>query len=240
MTAESGADTPMATGQSVLLAENSAATVLLIRTLLTRWGFGVQVTRCDATASRLLEEQRFVLAVIGATESAAAMLTADCVSAGLPVLALTTEGLRLEGATAELRLPVNAVSLKDAVNRCLTRSDSELDPDAIALLWESSDNPIYHRIARVFIGELGTRLARIAEGIAAGDLKAVEIEAHSIKGASGNVAAHAVCDAAARLEEAAARGNVGVLPVLAGALRVAAERGIVALERLFATGTGKP
>jgi HPt (histidine-containing phosphotransfer) domain-containing protein len=231
---------PLARGPSVLLAESSAATAMLVRTLLTRWGFAVHATPCDATALRHLEKQSFDLAIVDATGGDAAMIVAVCVASGVPVLALVTEGFRLDGATVDLPLPLSAASLRDAVDQCLPPIGTDLDPAAIALLWERPDNPIFHRIARVFIGEIGTRLASIAAALAAGDLKRIETEAHSIKGASGNVAAHVVRDAAARLEAAAANGDTAALPALTDALRAAADRGIAALERLFAPDPGMP
>ncbi len=240
MTADPVAAESSAGGKSVLLAESSAATAMLVRTLLNRWGFAVHATPCDAAVSRHLEKQSFDLAIVGATGNDAAMVAAACVAAGVPVLALVTEGFRLDAAMAAVSLPLSGASLRDAVDRCLSRPAADLDPDAISLLWERPDNPIYHRIARVFIGEIGIRLVQIAEAMAAGDLKRVETEAHSIKGASGNVAAHAVRDAAAGLEAAAARGDTLALPALADTLRAAADRAIAALERLFAPDTGMP
>ena len=239
MTADTGTDLPSAGGQPVLLAESSAATAILVRTLLARWGFVVHAVPCDSDAVRHLAEQPFGLAIVGATGSDAPRIAAACVSAGVPVLALVTEGFRLEGSSADLSLPLNASSLRAAVDRCLSRTSADLDPAAIALLWESPDNPIYHRIVRVFIGEIATRLAGIAEAMAAGDLKRVETEAHSIKGASGNVAAHAIRDAAARVETAASGGETHAPAELADDLRAVSDRGIAALERLLAAGNGK-
>ncbi len=240
MNADPDAVESLASGPSVLLAENSAATAMLVRTLLTRWGFAVTATPCDTAALRQLAVQSFDLAIVGATGSDASVVAAACISSCVPVVALVTEGFRLGGAAVDLPLPFNAASLRHAVDRCLSHANADLDAAAIGLLWERPDNPIYHRIARVFIGEIGIRLASIAEAMAAGDLKRMETEAHSIKGAGGNVAAHAVRDAAALLEAAASRGDTQSLPVLIDALRVAADRGIVALRRLFASDTGRP
>ena len=112
------------------------------------------------------------------------------------------------------------------------------DIGAIEALWGSTDYPIYHRIVRVFIGEVRDRVARIAALQESGDLTAIEIEAHSIKGAAGNVGAHAIRDAAMRLEAAVARRDGTAIPPLTETLRRATEAGIVALEQLLTAASG--
>ncbi|MEI7710167.1 MAG: Hpt domain-containing protein [Rhodospirillales bacterium] len=219
-------------GLSVLLSEDSAAVALLVRTLLARWGFVVHATPCDATAVRALSERSFDLVVLGATSAGAAAVADAC--GAVPILALTTEGFRLPVARAEADLPVNAATLADAVRRCLSPADEALDPVAIEALWGSADSRIYHRIARVFIGEVRDRVARIGELLERGDLANVEIEAHSIKGAAANVCAQSLRDVAATMEAMAAQGDAAGLAAAFDSLRTKAEAGIAALERLMA------
>lgn len=230
---------PDGKGLSVLLADDSVATTLLVLTLLSRWGFAVQAMRCDAAAARAVDETRYDIAVIGAMAAGAAMVAAACHgdgSAPVPVLALVTASARLDGATAEVEMPVTAGSLREAVRRCLAGPAEDLDADAIAVLWGSADSPIYHRIARVFTSEVRERVARIELHLASGDLASVEVEAHSIKGAAANICAHRIRDAAARLEQQAVSRDTQALPALLAALRAVLEPGIAALERLFTPG----
>ena len=224
-------------GRTALVAENSIALALLARTLLTRWGFAVTGMCCDRTALQAIETTRFDLVVVGATGADAALIVATCAE-GPPVLALTSENHGLDGATVSLRLPVDATSLREGVERCLNSVTGSLDIGAIEALWGSTDYPIYHRIVRVFIGEVRDRVARIAALQESGDLTAIEIEAHSIKGAAGNVGAHAIRDAAMRLEAAVARRDGTAIPPLTETLRRATEAGIVALEQLLTAASG--
>ena len=220
-------------GRTVLIAESSPALALLTRTLLTRWGFAVTATACDRSALQALENGQFDLVVIGATAPDAPLI-ADACSNGAPILALTTDDRDLAGAAASLRLPVDAASLRAGVDRCLNPATGSLDAEAIATLWGSTDSPVYHRIVRVFIGEVRDRVAKICALLETGDLPVIEIEAHSIKGAAANVGAHAIRDAAKRLETEAARRDSTAIPALTAALRHATEAGVAALERIMA------
>lgn len=216
---------PEGAGMTVLIAEDSAATALLARALLTGWGFAVHVTGCDDTAVQAMTERHFDLVIIGTTAPGAGLVEAACDST--PILALVSRNNRRPQANAELILPLTAAALRDAVRQCLGGVAAVLDSDAIEALWGGPDSQVYHRIIRVFIEETRGRMARIADLIAAGDRAAITIEAHSIKGAAANVCARGIRDAAARLEAQPEQ------PALFDALRNAVDAGIAALERLL-------
>jgi len=220
-------------GRAVLIAEDSTALTLLVRTLLTRWGFAATATPCDGTALAALETTRFDLVVVGASGSDAAAIIAGC-SNGPPVLVLTTGDWDPNATTVALRLPIDAASLRDGVERCLNPAAGSLDHAAIVALWGSTDSPIFHRIVRVFTEEVRGRVVRIGELLPLGDMPAIEIEAHSIKGAAANVGAHGIRDAARRVEADAVRRDATALPLSTEALRHATDTGIAALERIVA------
>ena len=96
------------------------------------------------------------------------------------------------------------------------------------------DNPVYHRIVRVFLEDLRQRLASLEAAIKAGAQDAVEREAHSIKGAAATVGAAAIATIAAALETAAERGEALALSVMFARLGQVSAAGISWLESLLA------
>ncbi len=77
----------------------------------------------------------------------------------------------------------------------------------------------------IFLDDAPPRVAALREPIT--DLDAARRTAHTLKGASGNMAAHAASEAAARLEAAAVQGNLAA--VEAARVEVVQE-----MDRLFA------
>lgn len=220
-----------ASGQVILLAEDSAAIRLLVRAHLTRWGFAVHAVPCDETAVQALRERSFDLAIIGATAPGAAALAAAC-DGIVPILALVTPGNTILGAAAEAALPIDPAALRRTIHGCLAQA---IDADAIAGQWESPANPVFQRIARVFIAEVRSRLEILAPLIAAGDMRRIENEAHAIKGAAANVGLAAMRGAAAGLEAAAAQADSGAVARMDERLRTTTAEGLAALETLLRT-----
>ncbi len=228
-------------GYAVLIAENSPAVTMMVRTLLTRWGFAVTAARCDDQALAALAQSRFDMVIIGATAAGATAVAEACAQrrgAPIPFVALVTPGHRLASARQDLTWPTTGPNLRQAVWQCLRTGAEPLDAAAIAALWGGPANPIFHRIVRVFIPEARRQLQRIQERAAAGDWHATEVEAHALKGAAANVGAHAIRDAAARIEAEAARDDPASLPALLNALCAVTEPGIMALQRLVAADPG--
>ena len=86
------------------------------------------------------------------------------------------------------------------------------------------DGEFARQLVQLFIDSGDSALAQIRDALACGDLGAVGRAAHSLKGSSANIRAHAASDAAARLEQAARAGDIAELSRLEELLRREARR----------------
>jgi len=212
---------------AILLIEASATVALYITAVLQRMDLAVQ--RLDpAAASIALADNAFAIAILGAP---AAALVPACAQAGVPVLALCPAGESIPGATATLALPLDPAALKAAVTACLP--PQPLDHAAIVALWNDVANPIFKRIAAVFLDELATRLTHLSSLSAGTNRADVLHEAHAIKGSAANVGATALSSAALALETAA-KSTHTELPPLMIKVQAAARQATAALRDLIA------
>lgn len=70
------------------------------------------------------------------------------------------------------------------------------------------DDALVETIVDLFVDECPGWLAAIVEAVDAGDSKRVRTSAHALKGAAGNLSAHAVTAVAGRLERMAREGDL--------------------------------
>ncbi len=211
----------------ILLVESSPTIALYITGVVQRMDLTVQ--RLDlAAAGTALATTSFSIAILG---TAATGLASACAQAGVPVLALCRPGESMPGATATVALPLDPAALKAAVTECLPQLP--LDHAAIVALWNDTTNPIFQRIAAVFIDELATRVAHL-HALRAGSNRAdILHEAHAIKGSAANVGASALSSTALALETAAKSPETDLLPLMSK-VETAARQAAIALRDLIA------
>ncbi|MBS0641355.1 MAG: Hpt domain-containing protein [Proteobacteria bacterium] len=230
---------PDGMNRTALILEDSASVAQFVHALLTRWGFAVRRVSDVAAIEAGTEDISCDLAIVGsAAKGAETVIAAIGATAG--IVALTTDGEALDGATVSIALPPSRASLAEAVHVCLIRDIQPLDPVAIATLWGSTDNTGFRLVAAAFAGEFRDCMARIETALASGDRHRIELDAHSLKGAAGSVGAPAIRRIAARLEAAAERGNLSKAAPLVEALREAGDAGLTALERLTGSDSSSP
>ncbi len=100
---------------------------------------------------------------------------------------------------------------REALRDWVRRTAPHLDPvpfnRSSAMVICDDDEELLLDIIEVFLGDAPDQLTRIRQGFAEGDLKTVEKGAHSLKGASSNIAAEPLREAAQQLEWAARKGR---------------------------------
>jgi len=87
------------------------------------------------------------------------------------------------------------------------------------LEWLDGDDAFARELAQTYIDSSNNLLAELAAAVGRGDCVTVGKTAHSLKGASANIRAGRVADAAARLEAAAKAGETERLEALAAPLQ---------------------
>ena len=94
------------------------------------------------------------------------------------------------------------------------------------------------QVARIFLSECPRYLDRIGTALSAGDGTALQIAAHTLKGAVGNLSAGTSFAAASRLEELAWAGNLTDAAAGLTAFTAELDRLRPALRALLAAGNG--
>ena len=95
-----------------------------------------------------------------------------------------------------------------------------IDDSSLERLRDLGGQVLVQRLVRVFEEDVPTRFAAARAGLAAGDLRAVERAAHSMRSSAGNVGAFALMELAAEAEAAAERGQADRLAPLLEAMDV--------------------
>ena len=230
--------------ERVLVVVQSKTVGLFVRGLLERWGFAVLPADGANTALAILADGRIDTAVIDAAIPGAEIVARTAAASTVPVLAICSGGLTLEGAASEVSPPIEAAAFRSAVLACRARIEREpppaagIDTNAVAALWGTTGNPGFHRVAKVFIRELETFVAHIPGLLAPEDRDALERHAHSIKGAASNVGAGALAAIALQLENEAKSGQDDRLRGLIAAIETEAWAAISGLRALMPVKPG--
>ena len=93
-----------------------------------------------------------------------------------------------------------------------------IDDSTLQRLRDLGGQVLVQRLVRVFEENVPARFASAREGLAAGDMKAVEHAVHSMKSSAGNVGAFELMDLAGEAEDAAEKGQADRLPSLLAAI----------------------
>lgn len=99
--------------------------------------------------------------------------------------------------------------------------ESHFDAEAIARIHRLGGDDLVGRMIGIFSENVPKRLAAAAEGLAAGDLQAIEQAVHSIKSSAGNLGAIRFQQLAADIEERAEQGLNARLDTLLDELNAA-------------------
>ena len=173
----------------------------------------------------------------------------------IPILAMTAHALKGDrewcldaGMDDYISKPFQPQRLVEAIERLLEQSaagDDALIPDAEAAPADD-DGAVFDRkslaerlddneallgeVVKLFLDDARRHLERLAQAIAAGDLHQAGRIAHSIKGSSANIGAHAFREAALKVERAAQDGVLDPAHPSAAALRHEFDRFIACLK----------
>ena len=158
----------------------------------------------------------------------------------IPVIAMTAAAARNErakcieaGMNDHLAKPVSPDALGRMVERWLadtkpsTREDAPtppVEPDLEVVDFTSlrdrllGDDHLVGRMVDRFIEDVPERIQALREAIEKGDLRLVRRQAHTIKGAAGNLCARSLHQIAVQVEQTSQEGNLGELSDLALAM----------------------
>jgi len=76
------------------------------------------------------------------------------------------------------------------------------------------DEELAKELLEMFVEDVPGRLVKISQACESGDMKTIALEAHTIKGAAGNVAANDIHAAALQVELAGKDNNTETIPSL--------------------------
>lgn len=96
-----------------------------------------------------------------------------------------------------------------------------INPAALERLRAVGGQNLVQRMVELFLKNVPQRFAAGRDGLAAGDLQAVEHAVHSIKSSAGNIGAEELMELAGQAEAAAEGGQTDRLPALIDAIDAA-------------------
>jgi len=239
---------PVERALRVLVAEDTWANQLLIRSALEQRGHTVHLADCGAAAIEAFAGTAFDVVLMDVhmpdmdgLEATGKIRDHEAGAGHTPVLALTalaapdTESRCLAaGMDACLQKPFRPAQLVEAVERLaagggggqLAPPGGEPGIPSPAELLEQveGDRELLGELARTILEECPRSRGEIAAAVARGDASAVEARAHAFKGVLGVVGVNSAFDAAARLEEAGRQGEGEQFASLAADLERQVER----------------
>ena len=109
-------------------------------------------------------------------------------------------------------------------------SDLPLDPNIVASLRALGDEEFVQEIVELFASDASSRLVDMRQRVAIGDWQAVTRQAHSLRGAAGNVGAREVASQAGVLERDAEAGPVAGAEDILVRLTAAVDEALAALR----------
>jgi PAS domain S-box-containing protein len=247
------AEAPAGRSLVVLLAEDNYVNQRLALRLLEKKGHRVTVVGNGREALEALQKRCFDVVLMdlqmpemGGFEATAALRQREQGTGGhVKVIALTAHAMKGDrerclaaGMDAYVAKPIQARELYRALDE-LTAGDgagSSPAPAAAfdlpaALEYVGGDKALVREMAAVFLAEAPKMLEALEQAAGAGDPVALKRAAHSLKGATGAVGGRATYEAALRLEQRAAGGDLAGIGPLVEDLRSATGDLREALER---------
>ena len=161
----------------------------------------------------------------------------------LPIIAMTAHAMRGDrerclagGMDGYISKPIHPRNLFAEIERCLagiqksaTMSENPSQPgeqlDRASLLERvEGDHELLAEMIHLFLGEAPRLLEAMRNALQQGDMLELERSAHSMKGAAGNLSAHATASAALQLEQNAKNGDAESAKTSLAILEGAVER----------------
>ena len=161
----------------------------------------------------------------------------------LPIIAMTAHAMRGDrerclagGMDGYISKPIHPRNLFAEIERCLagiqnsaTMSENPSQPgeqlDRASLLERvEGDHELLAEMIHLFLGEAPHLLEAMRNALQQGDMLELERSAHSMKGAAGNLSAHATASAALQLEQNAKNGDAESAKTSLAILEGAVER----------------
>jgi len=161
----------------------------------------------------------------------------------LPIIAMTAHAMRGDrerclagGMDGYISKPIHPRDLFAEIERCLagiqniaTMSVNPSQPgeqlDRASLLERvEGDRELLAEMINLFVEDAPRQLAAMHDALQGGDLPVLERSAHSMKGAAGNLSAHATASAASQLEQNAKNGDAESAKTSLAILEGAVER----------------
>jgi CheY-like chemotaxis protein len=221
----------------ILLVEDNTINQILAQRLIRKKGHTIIVANNGREALAALEKEQFdlILMDIQMPEMSGLEVTVEIrrrekqkgTGGHIPIIATTASVMREDrdrcfeaGMDAYIAKPIEREILYETIDR-LTGCSNEAKPgdsgartsnpvfDAGAVLDSlDGDSDLLRDIAVIFLAQCPKHLEKIRAAISKEDPKALESSAHAMKGMAANLLAHAVVEAASKLEEIGRTGSV--------------------------------
>ena len=184
-------------------------------------------------------------------EATAAIRAREAGDGHIPIIAMTAGASREDeakclaaGMDDYVTKPVNRAALARTLLRWVHNGDpsvaeeragGSLDPEMLSPIRElaAQDPSGIAELVRLFLRDARSRLDSAATSAEQGDLAAISLTAHSLKGSSANLAAHTMAAVCGELEVASEAGDVNTVTELLTRLEVEFERVGIALRSTF-------
>lgn len=246
----------------VLVAEDNPVNQLVAVGILERAGHVAIVANNGREALAVLERQLVDLVLmdvqmpeLDGLETTTAIRERERQAGGhLPIVAVTAHAMKGDaercfavGMDAYLAKPLEARELLAAVEglakgappqparAATTRTNGVLD-EVLLLERVGGDRKALAQLVGIFLGDSPRLMARIRTAVRKRDTHALQAAAHTLKGAVSNFAAPAATDAALRLQQIGAAGDLGEAAAACAAL----EKELARVRALLASFVAKP
>ncbi|MCK9373970.1 MAG: ATP-binding protein [Sulfuricurvum sp.] len=224
---------PMEVGGKILVAEDNEVNQILIEEILSQWGLGYVIVSNGKEALERLEKEQFDLIlmdvnmpVMGGVEALQKIKESGSTT---PIIALTANAMEgdrerflEEGFDSYMTKPIVLDQFKSLLYRYLepavpkdsrkltlcesAGTDGIVDLKRIAQELHLPEKVIL-RLLNVYLGSCDPYLLKLTEAVEQGEMRQIEMNAHSIKGAASNLFFTPVVDLAKQMEEGSRRGE---------------------------------
>jgi PAS domain S-box-containing protein len=249
-------------GFRILLGEDNIVNQTVAVRLLEKNGHKVTVAENGVAALKALEQGSFDLILMdvqmpemnGWEATRAIRIKEKTTGAHIPIVAMTAHAMKgdeekcLEaGMDAYLTKPVHTRDLLAVIDRLVNSGAGDvtmpaqtspaasveaLDLEA-ALARLDGDRNLFEELAQIFKSECPKIMAEMRRAISEGDVKALEHQAHSLKGSSAHLSASEVSRTAAEIESLARSGKIGEATELMKILESGIERLLLGLDSVM-------
>jgi HPt (histidine-containing phosphotransfer) domain-containing protein len=189
----------------ILLIAQSPEILTALKPLVT-WGH--RITVCpDLKTAATHSEKKSTDIVLADLKEIGAEIADWCRQRQLPLAVLTDGTNSVHGSLDQLPLLPDEAHLQVFVNKTAPKVEGIPLQYEQAMVICDEDEELLREIVEVFLSDAPNHVEGIRAGLKAGDLEQVRRSAHAIKGASGNIAAESLREAAQHLERSAKGGD---------------------------------